>query len=70
VEMQLEGGKRNSQRENLSFLEEKKGARQTIYDKINPLLTNPTTFILSLPLQKGSPKCVEHSLFHLSNSKS
>ena len=53
--MQLEGGKRNSQRENLSFLEEKKGARQTIYDKINPLLTNPTAFILSVPTPERKP---------------
>ena len=53
--MQLEGGKRTSQRENLSFLEEKKGARQTTDDKIHPLLTNLTVFIISLPTPERKP---------------
>ena len=53
--MQLEGGKRKSQSKNLAFLEKKKGARQTIYDKINPLLTNPTAFIISLPTPERKP---------------
>lgn len=53
--MWLEGGKRNSQRKKMTFVEEKKGARQTIYDKINAFLTNPTAFISVLPAPEGKP---------------
>ena len=55
VEMWLEAGKRNSQRKKMTFVEEKKGARQTIYNKINAFLTNPAAFISILPAPEGKP---------------
>lgn len=42
--MQLEGGKRNFQRKMMIFGEENKGARQTVYDNVSALLSNPIAF--------------------------